>query len=189
MKSFIRFALLMTAAVPASALAQDLNQGEVVVTGSRIRPSYIDTRTNTTVEVGDDDASGIPAVGLRRRADYALLPVIIAGDTRERDQRRGEILTMVRSALERARGAGIELALGDPSAYLRRNLYITTSGVCSAPPLLCALLALGADHILFGTDYPFEDIAEAAAFLDNAPISESDRAKISHQNAERLLKL
>ncbi|WP_327584120.1 amidohydrolase family protein [Nonomuraea sp. NBC_00507] len=84
---------------------------------------------------------------------------------------------------------GIELKLGNPSAYLRRNLYITTSGVCSAPPLLCALLALGADHILFGSDYPFEDIGEAAAFLDNAPISESDRAKISHQNAEALLKL
>jgi len=113
MKPAVRIALLLAAAVPASALAQDLNQGEIVVTGSRMRPSYIDTRTNTTVEVSDDDASALPAVGLRRRADYALLPVIIAGDTRERDQRRNEILTMVRSALERARGAGIELALGD----------------------------------------------------------------------------
>ena len=84
---------------------------------------------------------------------------------------------------------GIELALGNPSEYLRRNLYITTSGVCSAPPLLCALLALGADHILFGTDYPFEEIATATAFLDAAPISEADRVKIAHGNAERLLRL
>jgi 2,3-dihydroxybenzoate decarboxylase len=84
---------------------------------------------------------------------------------------------------------GIELARGNPSEYLRRNLYITTGGVCSTPPLLCALLALGADHILFGTDYPFEDMATATEFLRNAPVSEPDRAKIAHLNAERLLGL
>lgn len=84
---------------------------------------------------------------------------------------------------------GIELARGNPSEYLRHNLYITTSGVCSAPPLLCALLALGPEHILFGTDYPFEDMATATDFLASAPVSEADRAKISHLNAERLLRL
>ena len=51
----------------------------------------------------------------------------------------------------------------------------------------CALQALGADHILFGSDYPFEDMATATAFLAGAPVSEADRAKISHANAERLL--
>jgi 2,3-dihydroxybenzoate decarboxylase len=84
---------------------------------------------------------------------------------------------------------GIELARGTPSEYLRHNLYITTSGVCSAPPLLCALLALGADHILFGTDYPFETMGVATAFLRDAPISEADRAKISFENAAALLRL
>jgi len=82
---------------------------------------------------------------------------------------------------------GIELARGNPAEYIRHNLYITTSGVCDDPPLLCALAALGADHILFGTDYPFEDMATATAFLDNAAISDADRAKISHLNAEQLL--
>lgn len=82
---------------------------------------------------------------------------------------------------------GIELKRGVPSAYLRENLYITTSGVCSSAPLLCALLALGSDHILFGTDYPFEDAETATTFLATAPVSEADRAKIAHLNAERLL--
>jgi 2,3-dihydroxybenzoate decarboxylase len=82
---------------------------------------------------------------------------------------------------------GIELDLGSPSEYIRRNFYITTSGVDSAAPLLCALLALGADHILFATDWPFETIADACAFIDSAPISEADRAKITHLNAQSLL--
>jgi 2,3-dihydroxybenzoate decarboxylase len=84
---------------------------------------------------------------------------------------------------------GIELARGNPSAYLRHNLYITTSGVCSSPPLQCAISALGVDHVLFGTDYPFEDVATATEFLANAPISADERKAISHGNAERLLKL
>ena len=82
---------------------------------------------------------------------------------------------------------GIELAREKPSEYLRHNLYITTSGVCSDAPLLCAVLALGAEHILFGTDYPFESMHLATEFLDRAPLSESDRHKIAHGNAERLL--
>lgn len=84
---------------------------------------------------------------------------------------------------------GIELRRGAPSEYLRHNLYITTSGVCDTPPLLCALLALGSEHILFGTDYPFEDMGTATEFLRTTPISEVDRAKIAHGNAERLLRI
>jgi len=70
---------------------------------------------------------------------------------------------------------GIDLDLGNPSEYVRRNIYITTSGVNSDPPLLGALLAIGAEHVLFATDYPFEEISLATEFLRNAPISESDR--------------
>ena len=84
---------------------------------------------------------------------------------------------------------GIELARGRPSEYLRHNLYVTTSGVCSLPPLTCTIMALGIDHVLFGTDYPFEDMSTATEFLRTAPIAEDDRAKISHLNAERLLGL
>ena len=84
---------------------------------------------------------------------------------------------------------GIELRRGNPSEYLRHNLYITTSGVCSEPPLICALDALGADHVLFGTDYPFEDMATATEFLERAAISEADRASVAHGTAETLLRI
>ncbi|WP_243406171.1 TonB-dependent receptor [Sphingosinicella sp. YJ22] len=106
-------AMLLGLAMAWPAQAQDINEGEIVVTASRAQQSYIDPRTNRVIEVDDDDAGALPAIGLRRRADNALIPVIIAGDTRDQTQRREEILTMVRSALELARRSNIELAIGD----------------------------------------------------------------------------
>lgn len=84
---------------------------------------------------------------------------------------------------------GIRLARPRPSDYIRDNIMITTSGVCAHAPLLGSLLALGADRIMFSTDYPLESNHEAVHFFETAPISEPDRAKICHLNAERLLRL
>ena len=84
---------------------------------------------------------------------------------------------------------GVKLDRDKPSEYLRENLYVVTSGVCSAPPLLASMQAIGADHILFGTDYPFESMEVACRFLETAPVSEIDREKISFRNAERILNL
>ena len=76
-----------------------------------------------------------------------------------------------------------------PSQYIRDNVLITTSGVFSFPPLECALLALGADRILFSIDCPYESTKEAVEFIESAPIGQIDREKICHLNAERLLGL
>ncbi|MFN3726918.1 MAG: TonB-dependent receptor [Allosphingosinicella sp.] len=112
MKFVKRGLLPLLMLVPTQAWAQDINEGEIVVTGTRAQQSYIDPRTNRVIEV-EEDASGLPAIGLRRRADSALIPVIIAGDSRDQTQRREEIFTMVRSALELARRSNVELAIGD----------------------------------------------------------------------------
>jgi 2,3-dihydroxybenzoate decarboxylase len=50
-----------------------------------------------------------------------------------------------------------------PSAYLKRNLFATTSGQCDDVPLIAALSALGEDRVLFSVDYPYEDSATAGA--------------------------
>jgi predicted TIM-barrel fold metal-dependent hydrolase len=72
---------------------------------------------------------------------------------------------------------------------LAENFYITPSGVFDFPPFLCALMVVGADRMLFAVDYPISETKEGSDFLLQAPISESDRAKIAHKNAERLLKI
>jgi len=74
-------------------------------------------------------------------------------------------------------------------AYFLRNFSITTSGFFTDPPLLLALQTLGADRIMFSVDYPFSTNEQGRAFLDNASIGLADKEKISHLNAERLLKL
>lgn len=79
--------------------AQDLEGAEVIVTGSRIEQ--------------DDYSRDMPAVGLRRPADYLVQSVVIRGDTRDLEQRRREIRAMLSDAIRRADQAGIELAYGD----------------------------------------------------------------------------
>ncbi len=76
-----------------------------------------------------------------------------------------------------------------PSYYSKNNVMITTSANCSPEALSCALLAVGADHLLFSTDYPYASMERTTRFVETAPISEMDREKIFHVNAERLLKL
>jgi uncharacterized protein len=73
--------------------------------------------------------------------------------------------------------------------YLLRNFHITTSGFFTDPPLLLALQVIGADRIIFSVDYPYSTNTQGRSFLDNASISPLDKEKISHLNAERLLKL
>jgi 2,3-dihydroxybenzoate decarboxylase len=76
-----------------------------------------------------------------------------------------------------------------PSEYIRRNFFATTAGACQSEALICAIQALGADRVMFSVDYPLEDSAEAARFIEAAPISEEQRELICWRNAARLLRL
>lgn len=76
-----------------------------------------------------------------------------------------------------------------PAEYFRRNFHITTSGNFSYPPLLCSLLELGSERIMFAVDYPMDVAEDGVRWLLDAPISDRDREKIAHQNADRLFGL
>ncbi len=73
-----------------------------------------------------------------------------------------------------------------PSEYFMDNFVITTSGMTYAPPLKLSNEVLGAERILFAADYPYETLSEAVEFMDSAPVSEADRHRIYHANAEAL---
>ncbi|MCA1229716.1 amidohydrolase family protein [Saccharopolyspora sp. 6M] len=76
-----------------------------------------------------------------------------------------------------------------PSEYFRRNFVITTSGINDDRVLELALHAVGEDNVLFALDAPYENTNDAVSFLRNAPLTDAQRAKISHSNAERLFRL
>src|SRR5689334_8466139 len=73
--------------------------------------------------------------------------------------------------------------------YFQDNFYLTTSGNFRTQTLIDAMLEVGADRIMFSTDWPFENVDHAAIWFDACPISEDDRRKIGRTNAERLFKL
>lgn len=76
-----------------------------------------------------------------------------------------------------------------PSEYFRQNVWITTSGMCDHDVLQYCLTKLGAEHLLFAIDYPYEDSSVATEFLAKADLDEEQRALISHRNAERLFRV
>jgi 2,3-dihydroxybenzoate decarboxylase len=73
--------------------------------------------------------------------------------------------------------------------YLTDNLVITCSGNFSTPALVCSVMALGTDNVLFAVDWPYESNRAATEFLEQLPLSDDDKAKIAHRNAERVLRL
>ena len=71
----------------------------------------------------------------------------------------------------------------------REHFYVTTSGNFSTPALLCSMLEMGVDRILFSVDWPFAENVKGARWMNELPISTEDRVKIQSGNARRLLRL
>lgn len=81
---------------------------------------------------------------------------------------------------------GLKRSVAD---YFRTNIQITTSGIFTAPPLYLTLEVIGADRVMFSIDYPYSSNERGRAFLDNLSLAPADFEKLTHLNAERLLKL
>ena len=86
-------------------------------------------------------------------------------------------------ASERTRWAGGTLNQKLPSDYFKTSIWMTTSGNFSLPAFQCAYDAFGIDHIMFGTDYPMEDMSKGVAFVDRLPISLEGARKLYYKNA------
>lgn len=91
--------LAYPAAAQVEADAQSAGEGEVIITAAR---RDID---------GYDDR--VPVIGLRRKADFALLEVTVTGDTRDAAKRHEEMYAMIRGAIQLADRRGIQLATGN----------------------------------------------------------------------------
>jgi predicted TIM-barrel fold metal-dependent hydrolase len=78
--------------------------------------------------------------------------------------------------------------------YVTANLNVTAGGIFSHLMLRQAVDVLGPDRVMFGADDPYGSagytpVARAREYVEAAPISAQDKAKLAHLNAERLLGL
>ena len=99
----------------------------------------------------------------------------------------GEVILFYLERIDMLSKAGTKLER--PVAdYVRQNVSVTPSGIFSQRYLRWAIEVLGADRVLFSTDYPYQNAGENGArrFLTEAPIDEADRKKIAHGNWERM---
>jgi predicted TIM-barrel fold metal-dependent hydrolase len=81
-----------------------------------------------------------------------------------------------------------------PIEYFKM-FYADTALNGNTPGLMCAFAFFGAEHLLFGTDMPYDnqlgdrDIRETIWAIEDMDISDSDKKKIFGDNARRLLRL
>ena len=108
--------LLPLPAVAQDKAAAELGQQDIIVTATRREADGFDANQ--------------PAVGLRRRADFAIQQVTITGDTRDEAKRHAEMFDMLRGAITQAARNGVQLATGDTvveplTTDTYRNLTLT----------------------------------------------------------------
>ena len=80
----------------------------------------------------------------------------------------------------------------DPGAFREafcKHIWVTTSGFFSDPAMVCAIMELGADRIIFSIDWPYISNADGTEWLDRMSLSAADKAKIYSGNAEKLLRM
>ena len=95
--------------------------------------------------------------------------------------------SIARSEMVFGRGTtNLKRSIGE---YFCDHFYLTTSGYFTSPPFLCAQQVVGIDRIMFSVDYPFSSNTVGRKFLDNLSVSPGDLQKITHRNAENLLRL
>ena len=86
----------------------------------------------------------------------------------------------------RAPGGAVRPHKRKPSEYFRENFAITTSGVEDHLALQYCIDRIGVDNIMWAIDFPYQPTTPAVAFMDSAPIPDTEKEKIAHGNAERI---
>jgi 2,3-dihydroxybenzoate decarboxylase len=83
-------------------------------------------------------------------------------------------------------GASKQLSFRD---VFCNNFWITTSGNFSNPALLCCVMEMGIDRVLFAVDWPFVANPPGVRWMESVPLCDEDKVKILSGNAKRLLRM
>lgn len=75
------------------------------------------------------------------------------------------------------------------SAYLRENVWITTSGMAWEPAIMFVRQVLGADRVMYAMDYPYQFVPDEVSVTDNLPISTAEKKAFYQGIAESVFRL
>jgi predicted TIM-barrel fold metal-dependent hydrolase len=95
-------------------------------------------------------------------------------------------LWRISQSMARPRNRPMSVSFRD---YFCRHFWITTSGNFSNPALMCSIMEMGVDRVLFAVDYPMVENGPAAAWVPTIPLDHEGVRKIMNGNAQQLLKL
>ena len=101
----------------------------------------------------------------------------------------GEMLPMMMARVDQVFRHDVGHLQRPITRAIHDQVWITTSGIFDQPPFIAALQTFGIDRILFSVDYPFAPNAAGRKFLNNVALSPADMVKLTHGNADALLKL
>lgn len=79
--------------------------------------------------------------------------------------------------------------VGKPSDYLRRNVWVTTSGMAWHPAIMFCRDVLGHDRVLYAMDYPYQYVIDEVSIQDDLPIDDAAKKAFFQTNAEQLFGL
>jgi predicted TIM-barrel fold metal-dependent hydrolase len=144
---------------------------------------------------GTDRIVGTAGWGWHSEVAIHVLRLVMAGTFDKHPKLKivighmGEMLPVMLARLDEVSAADIAHLKRLPSKTIVDQVWITTSGIFSQPPLIAALQTFGIDRIMFSVDYPFAPDARGRDFLNEVALAPADMAKLCHGNADALLKL
>lgn len=135
------------------------------------------------------------AWGFHAEAGLHVLRMVLSGVFDRHPELRvvighgGEMLPFMLDRIDRILSPAVTGLSRPVSSYLLSNVWITTSGIFSVPPLMCALQVFGVDRVMFSVDYPYSPNRAGQAVLEALPVSEADRQRIGAGTADDLFGL
>ena len=154
---------------------------------SNVRAAYYDG-----LGADIDGALATHGIGWHYEAGIQLLRLILAGvfdrlpDLQIIVGHWGEVVLFYLDRIDQL--AAVAKLQRKPSEYVRSNVLITPGGIFSQRYLRWTVEAVGADRILFATDYPFVPVGQGGArrFLDEADLGPAERKGIASGNWDRI---
>jgi len=160
------------------------------------RPIYLHPRAPSDGMAGPFRGANLPGWGFGVETGTHVLRLLFAGIFDRFPRLRivlghmGEGIHFWEARLDRrysfsSYAAGYRKLQLRPSEYMKRNIAITTSGQESHNALDYSIRTLGVENVMWAIDYPYEDSRSAVQFMETAPVSHEQKAKIFGENAQR----